>query len=158
MAPALSRVVLYCGQPGLRFRFDRQARPRLTGPYSGTYYYAHGFLSGNHRKPWSHTRAFLCPLFFVVSILVFTDTRLFCLTEEPFLLENNMSTDTLICSDRTQPEVARNFLEADCGACKALCCVLLPFDADQGFAFNKAAGTPCSNLTRHFRCSIHVRL
>jgi hypothetical protein len=36
--------------------------------------------------------------------------------------------------------------------------VLLPFDADQGFAFDKAAGTPCANLTRHFRCSIHATL
>jgi hypothetical protein len=66
-----------------------------------------------------------------------------------------MSADKRICSDRVHSRIT---LEADCGACKGLCCVLLPFDADQGFAFNKAAGTPCPNLTRHFRCSVHTTL
>src|SRR5690554_1357164 len=70
-----------------------------------------------------------------------------------------MSANRLICSDGTRPEsVRRNFLEADCSACKGLCCVLLPFDADQGFAFNKEAGVPCCNLTPRFRCSIHAAL
>jgi hypothetical protein len=36
--------------------------------------------------------------------------------------------------------------------------VLLPFDADQGFAFDKAAGVPCCNLTPDFRCGIHADL
>jgi hypothetical protein len=46
-------------------------------------------------------------------------------------------------------------LVADCARCKGLCCILLPFDADQGFAFDKAAGTPCCNLTPQFSCGIY---
>lgn len=70
-----------------------------------------------------------------------------------------MSPDSLICSDRRPPAYPEGIsLQADCRACKGLCCVLLPFDADQGFAFNKLAGEPCTNLTPHFRCTIHPTL
>jgi hypothetical protein len=61
-----------------------------------------------------------------------------------------------ICSDRPRP--GHKFLEADCGNCKGLCCILLPFDADQGFGFDKAAAVPCSNLMQDFKCCIHPAL
>jgi hypothetical protein len=46
-------------------------------------------------------------------------------------------------------------LQPDCAACCGLCCVALPFDATQGFGFDKAAHTPCQHLESHFRCGIH---
>jgi hypothetical protein len=49
-------------------------------------------------------------------------------------------------------------LQHDCAACSALCCVMLPFDADQGFGFDKEAGTPCKHLQPDFLCGIHGRL
>lgn len=49
-------------------------------------------------------------------------------------------------------------LRADCAKCCALCCVAPAFDADQGFGFDKPAGTPCKNLERNSRCAIHDEL
>jgi hypothetical protein len=49
-------------------------------------------------------------------------------------------------------------LEHDCTACSALCCVVLPFDAEQGFGFDKAANTPCQHLQIDFSCGIHTEL
>lgn len=46
-------------------------------------------------------------------------------------------------------------LKADCSACVALCCVIPPFDAVQGFGFDKAAETPCHHLCADHRCGIH---
>jgi hypothetical protein len=46
-------------------------------------------------------------------------------------------------------------LKADCSACAALCCVIPPFDAVQGFGFDKPAQTPCSHLCADNRCGIH---
>ncbi|MCE4554528.1 hypothetical protein [Pelomonas cellulosilytica] len=46
-------------------------------------------------------------------------------------------------------------LKADCSACAALCCVVPPFDAVQGFGFDKPAETPCGHLCADFRCGIH---
>lgn len=60
--------------------------------------------------------------------------------------------------DNSSSHSVRHALQADCTACKGLCCILLPFDADQGFAFDKAAGTPCRHLTPDFRCEIHAEL
>jgi hypothetical protein len=40
----------------------------------------------------------------------------------------------------------------------SLCCILPPFDADQGFAFDKDAGTPCRNLTAQSTCGIYREL
>jgi hypothetical protein len=48
--------------------------------------------------------------------------------------------------------------EHDCQACSGLCCVVLPFDADQGFGFDKAAHTPCQHLKDDFLCGIHAGL
>ncbi|MGG7567218.1 hypothetical protein ACQ5SO_13780 [Rhodovulum sp. DZ06] len=48
-------------------------------------------------------------------------------------------------------------LVPDCSACAALCCVALAFDKGERFGFDKPAGTPCPNLSRHL-CSIHERL
>lgn len=48
-------------------------------------------------------------------------------------------------------------LRADCTACHGLCCVALPFDAAQGFPFDKAAGQACPHLRADFRCAIHDR-
>lgn len=46
-------------------------------------------------------------------------------------------------------------LKADCSACAALCCVIPPFDALQGFGFDKPAETPCQHLCASNRCGIH---
>lgn len=49
-------------------------------------------------------------------------------------------------------------LKADCSACVALCCVVPPFDAAQGFGFDKAAHAPCEHLCADHRCGIHDAL
>lgn len=49
-------------------------------------------------------------------------------------------------------------LQADCAACVALCCVIPPFDAAQGFGFDKPAETACHHLCADARCGIHERL
>lgn len=49
-------------------------------------------------------------------------------------------------------------LKADCSACVALCCVIPPFDAVQGFGFDKPAETPCQHLCADHRCGIHDNL
>lgn len=49
-------------------------------------------------------------------------------------------------------------LEADCSQCAALCCILLPFDKSDAFAFDKAGGEPCRHLNADFRCEIHDKL
>ncbi len=49
-------------------------------------------------------------------------------------------------------------LQHDCAACSGLCCVVLPFDAEQGFGFDKGAHTPCSHLQDDFGCDIHKSL
>ncbi|KQW52266.1 MULTISPECIES: hypothetical protein [unclassified Roseateles] len=49
-------------------------------------------------------------------------------------------------------------LKADCSACVALCCVIPPFDAVQGFGFDKPAETPCQHLCGDHRCGIHDAL
>jgi hypothetical protein len=49
-------------------------------------------------------------------------------------------------------------LKADCSQCAALCCVLLPFDKSEAFAFDKAGGEPCKHLDGCNVCSIHEKL
>ena len=49
-------------------------------------------------------------------------------------------------------------LKADCAACVGLCCVVPPFDAAQGFGFDKPAETPCQHLCADHRCGIHDAL
>lgn len=49
-------------------------------------------------------------------------------------------------------------LKADCTACVGLCCVVPPFDAVQGFGFDKPAETPCQHLCADHRCGIHDAL
>lgn len=49
-------------------------------------------------------------------------------------------------------------LEADCSQCAALCCVLLPFDKSEAFAFDKAGGAPCKHLNACNACRIHDQL
>jgi len=49
-------------------------------------------------------------------------------------------------------------LTADCGKCAALCCIALPFDKSDMFAFDKAGGKPCRHLGRDHACTIHDRL
>lgn len=49
-------------------------------------------------------------------------------------------------------------LKADCSACVALCCVIPPFDAEQGFGFDKPAETACHHLCADHRCGIHEAL
>ncbi|MES2603462.1 MAG: hypothetical protein V4603_00905 [Pseudomonadota bacterium] len=54
--------------------------------------------------------------------------------------------------------VALPSLEHDCNSCSGLCCVVLPFDAEQGFGFDKPAQTACSHLRDDFLCGIHEAL
>jgi hypothetical protein len=49
-------------------------------------------------------------------------------------------------------------LRADCAACTGLCCVVPPFDAAQGFGFDKPAHTACTHLCDDFTCGIHANL
>jgi hypothetical protein len=49
-------------------------------------------------------------------------------------------------------------LRPDCARCCALCCVVPPFDADQGFGHDKAAREPCHHLQADFRCAIYGQL
>ena len=46
-------------------------------------------------------------------------------------------------------------LRADCGSCVGLCCVALAFGRSPEFAFDKAAGDPCTHLQDDYRCGIH---
>jgi hypothetical protein len=48
-------------------------------------------------------------------------------------------------------------LRADCGRCSGLCCVAPPFDAVQGFGYDKPAHEPCRHLDAGARCTIHAR-
>jgi hypothetical protein len=54
--------------------------------------------------------------------------------------------------------VIRPDLVADCGACAALCCELLAFDAGPQFAFGKPAGVRCPHLLPTNLCAEHGRL
>ncbi|HEY3496139.1 MAG TPA: hypothetical protein VGK73_15680, partial [Polyangiaceae bacterium] len=47
---------------------------------------------------------------------------------------------------------------ADCSRCQGICCVSLPFDRSESFAFDKAADVPCRHLNRANRCTIHSDL
>lgn len=49
-------------------------------------------------------------------------------------------------------------LAADCAKCCGLCCVAPAFDAEQGFGYSKPAHTPCTNLRRDNRCTVHHAL
>jgi len=49
-------------------------------------------------------------------------------------------------------------LKADCSKCSGLCCTALFFSKIDGFPENKAAGQPCMNLQKDFRCKIHKDL
>jgi len=49
-------------------------------------------------------------------------------------------------------------LVADCSRCFGLCCVLLPFHRDSGFAVSKKGGQPCHHLESDDRCGIHDTL
>ena len=47
---------------------------------------------------------------------------------------------------------------ADCTRCQGLCCVSLPFDRSEAFAFDKPADVPCRHLNRSHRCGIFAEL
>lgn len=49
-------------------------------------------------------------------------------------------------------------LKEDCSSCAGLCCAAYPFAADEDFAILKDIDTPCPNLAKDFRCSIHPEL
>lgn len=49
-------------------------------------------------------------------------------------------------------------LHAQCDRCAGLCCVLLPYSRDDGFALDKPGGVPCRHLDATDLCSIHDRL
>ncbi|MFY0682789.1 MAG: hypothetical protein JXR13_19610 [Thalassovita sp.] len=47
-------------------------------------------------------------------------------------------------------------LEDACADCADLCCVSFEFDAEQGFALQKAADSPCPHLKPTGGCAIHA--
>lgn len=49
-------------------------------------------------------------------------------------------------------------LRADCARCQGLCCVSLPFDRCESFAFDKPANVACHYLTATCDCRIHAQL
>jgi len=49
-------------------------------------------------------------------------------------------------------------LKEDCSRCAALCCLAYPFEAEEDFGFLKRADSPCPNLDKGFRCTIHADL
>ncbi len=49
-------------------------------------------------------------------------------------------------------------LAADCGACRALCCIGPGYVASADFAHTKAPGVPCHHLDGEARCAIHPQL
>jgi hypothetical protein len=49
-------------------------------------------------------------------------------------------------------------LRADCARCQELCCVSLPFDRSDSFAFDKPANAPCHHLRPGGGCRIHGQL
>ncbi len=49
-------------------------------------------------------------------------------------------------------------LKPDCSKCSGLCCTALLFSEMDGFPESKAAGKPCMNLQKDFRCKIHREL
>ena len=58
----------------------------------------------------------------------------------------------------TPPPALRRRLRPDCQSCCGLCCVALYFAKADGFPADKAAGTPCRQLTDDFRCALHDEL
>lgn len=54
--------------------------------------------------------------------------------------------------------MTRVSLEADCARCAALCCMALPFDRSDMFAFDKPGGEACRNLLPGHACRIHDSL
>lgn len=52
----------------------------------------------------------------------------------------------------------REDLVADCQRCDAVCCVEMPFEASEDFAFGKEAGEPCRYLCGDGRCGVHAEL
>ena len=56
------------------------------------------------------------------------------------------------------PNDIRSALRANCADCFALCCTAFGFQRSADFPIDKPAGTPCSNLTDDFSCSIHDSL
>lgn len=54
--------------------------------------------------------------------------------------------------------MSRASLKADCSKCAALCCIALPFDKSDKFAFDKPGGAACKHLLAGHACSIHNRL
>lgn len=52
----------------------------------------------------------------------------------------------------------REDLVADCQRCAAVCCVEMPFEASEDFAFGKEAGEPCRYLCGDGRCGVHDEL
>lgn len=65
------------------------------------------------------------------------------------------ATDVEIAPPTTRAVPRSPKLRADCTKCCAICCVAPPFDANQGFGFDKAAHSACSNLRTNLRCGIH---
>jgi hypothetical protein len=49
-------------------------------------------------------------------------------------------------------------MRADCSRCCGLCCTALPFDAAQGFGYDKPGAEACRHLQADHRCSIHADL
>jgi uncharacterized protein YjbI with pentapeptide repeats len=64
----------------------------------------------------------------------------------------------VLSNDTSSNDNILHNLNADCENCFGLCCVALPYAKSADFAFDKEAGTPCSNLQSDYRCGIHNHL
>ena len=49
-------------------------------------------------------------------------------------------------------------LQPECTSCAALCCMALPFDKSDMFAFDKPGGEGCKHLGPDHACTIHASL
>lgn len=54
--------------------------------------------------------------------------------------------------------MTRPSLTPDCTKCAALCCIALPFDKSEMFAFDKKGGEACRHLAVGHSCNIHGQL
>lgn len=58
----------------------------------------------------------------------------------------------------TKDRIRLEQFKAECSKCSGLCCTALFFSKMDGFPENKAAGKPCVNLEKNYRCRIHKDL
>ncbi|MEI6101195.1 MAG: pentapeptide repeat-containing protein [Eubacteriales bacterium] len=61
-------------------------------------------------------------------------------------------------SENTSVDQIRKHLRSDCERCFGLCCAALYFAKTDGFPVDKAAGEPCPNMQKDYRCRVYSGL